>query len=225
MIVADNINKIYRVGAKPLQVLYDVSLRIAAGESLAIMGPSGAGKSTLLHILGGLDKPSSGVLRFKGEDLYRLPDARRNLIRARQVGFVFQAYHLLPELDIVENVMLPAMGLPGAWRQGRALRQRAADLLAAVGLGERLAHTPLELSGGEQQRVALARSLMNAPELLLTDEPTGNLDTGTGEQILHYLYDLTCQMNHTLVLVTHNAQVAARCHSLIRLVDGRVQSA
>jgi putative ABC transport system ATP-binding protein len=224
IVQTEEVNKIYRIGETRLHVLHDVSLAFEAGRSVAIVGPSGAGKSTLLHVLGGLDQPDSGAVRFAGRELYRLSPAERTAIRARHVGFVFQSYHLLPELDVVDNVLLPAMALHGRVRGTRAARGRALELLEAVGLTGRIRHTPLELSGGEQQRVALARALVNEPDLLLADEPTGNLDTATGEQVLHALFGLTRERRHTLILVTHNLEIAARCDRVIRLRDGWVES-
>lgn len=215
-----DVRKTYRMGATQLEVLKGVSLSIIAGETLAIMGPSGAGKSTLLHILGGLDRPTSGQVTLEGQDLYALSSTARNAIRADRIGFVFQGFHLLPELDIVENVMVPALIRPGGWRRRAAERRRAEELLARVGLADRRGHRPTELSGGEQQRVALARALMNGPDLVLADEPTGNLDTHTGFQVLDCLFELTSDQQHTLIMVTHNEQVAARCRRTIRMVDG-----
>ena len=223
IIEAEVIGKEYRMGTRSLQVLRGVSVAVQPGEALAIIGPSGAGKSTLLHALGGLDRPSSGVVRFKGRDLYRLSSRERTEIRARQIGFVFQSYHLLPELDVLENVLLPTMTFWAMRRSARGHRERAEALLESVGLAERQRHTPLELSGGEQQRVALARALMNEPELVLADEPTGNLDSVTGEQVLGRLFALTRERRHTLVLVTHNTEIAARCDRVIRLKDGSVE--
>ncbi len=215
-----DVRKTYRMGATQLEVLKGVSLNIIAGETVAIMGPSGAGKSTLLHILGGLDRPTSGQVTLEGQDLYALSAPARNAIRADRIGFVFQGFHLLPELDIVENVMVPALIRPGGWRRRAVERQRAEELLARVGLADRRQHRPTELSGGEQQRVALARALMNGPDLILADEPTGNLDTHTGFQVLECLFELTSDQQHTLIMVTHNEQVAARCRRTIRMVDG-----
>ena len=219
---SNEVGREYRIGANRLTVLTDVTVQIAAGETVAIVGPSGAGKSTLLHILGGLDRPTRGTVHLGGEDLYALSASRRTELRAGRIGFVFQSYHLLPELDVVGNVELPAMARRGALRRASEIRRRAMELLSTVGLEARWNHTPLELSGGEQQRVALARALMNDPEIVLADEPTGNLDTATGEQVLRYLFELTRERGHTLVMVTHNEQVATRCHRVLRMKDGRM---
>ena len=220
LIEAIEIRRSYAVGSRTLDVLRGVSLSIAAGESTAITGMSGAGKSTLLYILAGLDRPTSGRVLYRGRDLYAAGDGERSAIRAQKIGFVFQAYHLLPELTVLENVLLPGLSQNGAFLRGKSLRLRAEDLLGRVGLSERATHRPNELSGGEQQRVALARALMNGPELLLADEPTGNLDSKTGEDMLRYLFDLTAEQGLTLVIVTHNEAVATRCHRHIALRDG-----
>jgi len=222
LIQARDIRRSFALGARQLDVLRGVSLAVHAGETLAITGLSGAGKSTLLHILGGLDRPTAGEVLYRGRDFYACRERARAAIRAQKIGFVFQAYHLLPELSVLENVLLPGLSLPGAFLQGRKLRQRAGELLARVGLAERLEHRPSELSGGEQQRVALARALMNRPELLLADEPTGNLDSQTGEDVLRYLFDLVREQNLTLVIVTHNEAVAARCARHLVLRDGQL---
>ena len=223
IVKAEAVTKTYLIGKRSLTVLDTVSVGIRPGETVAIIGPSGAGKSTLLHALGGLDQPTTGEVWFKGQSLYRLSPEERTMIRARHVGFVFQSHHLLPELDVVENVMLPTMAIRGMSRQRTKTLERAEQLLDTVGLSDRLRHTPLELSGGEQQRVALARALMNEPELVLADEPTGNLDSVTGEHILKCLFGLTRERRHTLVLVTHNNEIAARCDRVIRMKDGRVE--
>ena len=221
LIQAEQIEKKYSVGKTVLNVLRGASLSVAAGETVAIIGPSGAGKSTLLHILGGLDKPDRGTVRFDGADLYGMSGARRTSIRARRVGFVFQSYHLLPELSVLENAMLPAMTgfdpIPAA-----RMRERALEFLSAVGLAQRARHCPMELSGGEQQRLALARALMNNPDLILADEPTGNLDDATGRQVLTHLFDLLRRQRHTLLLVTHNEQLARQCDRILKLSDGMI---
>ena len=220
LIQAIEIRRSFAMETRTLEVLRGVNLTIAEGESLAITGMSGAGKSTLLHILGGLDRPTSGQVLYRGRDFYAAGDRVRSSIRAQKIGFVFQAYHLLPELSVLENVLLPGLSATGAFLQGGKLRARAAELLARVGLADRAAHRPNELSGGEQQRVALARALMNSPELLLADEPTGNLDSKTGEDVLRYLFDLAAEQKLTLVIVTHNEAVAARCQRHVVLRDG-----
>ena len=220
LIEAVGVRRAFALEARTLEVLRGVSLAVAEGETLAITGMSGAGKSTLLHILGGLDRPTAGQVFYRGQDLYAAGDRARSAIRARQIGFVFQAYHLLPELTVLENVLLPGLSLPGRFLQGGGLRTRAEELLARVGLAERAAHRPNELSGGEQQRVAIARALVNGPELLLADEPTGNLDSKTGEDILGYLFDLAREQGLTLVIVTHNESVAPRCRRHVVLRDG-----
>jgi ABC-type lipoprotein export system ATPase subunit len=192
-------------------------LSIQRSEFLALRGASGAGKSTLLHLLGGIDAPNSGDIWFAGENLARMSDAARSRWRNRKVGFIFQAYHLLPELDALENVCLPA-------RMARAsageTESRARELLARVGLAERLEHKAFELSGGEQQRVAIARALINAPELILADEPTGNLDSHTGDEIVELLLALRAERQTTLVIATHDPDVARRAPRVFELVDG-----
>ncbi|MEI7879791.1 MAG: ABC transporter ATP-binding protein [bacterium] len=222
IVKAEAITKTYLMGGRPLTVLKKVSVVVQPGETVAIIGPSGAGKSTLLHALGGLDQPTEGAVWFKGQSVYQMTPRERTLIRARHIGFVFQSYHLLPELDVLENVLLPTMALWIMRRQRAEHRRRAESLLEQVGLSDRLGHTPLELSGGEQQRVALARALMNEPELVLADEPTGNLDSVTGEAILKCLFAMTRERRHTLILVTHNDEVANRCDRIIRMKDGCV---
>ena len=220
MIDARNVHKVYRSGSRELRVLKGVDLSIQKGESVAIVGHSGAGKSTLLHLLGGLDTPTEGEVVFKGTGLARLSDGARAKIRNRHVGFVFQFYHLLPELSALENVVLPAWVSGGS--NGRALSNRAEDLLKTLGLGDRLTHKPNQLSGGEQQRVAIARSLINDPEVLLCDEPTGNLDWEMGEKILDQLFDLNRRLGKTLVMVTHEPDIGRRASRVVRLHDGKV---
>ena len=217
LLEATNLHKTYRLPHKTVTVLRGASLTVGASERVAIMGRSGAGKSTLLHVLGGLDRPDEGEVVLGGRSIYALAERGRSQVRARQVGFVFQSYHLLPEMDVAENVMLPAMalGVPRSRARGRAL-----ELLDRVGLADRATHTPFELSGGEQQRVALARALMNAPGLLLADEPTGNLDRDTGAQILELLFGLARDQAHALAVVTHAPEVAARCDRVLHLEGG-----
>ena len=220
LIEALEVRRSFVMGARTLDVLRGVSLAVAEGESLAITGMSGAGKSTFLHVLGGLDRPTSGRVLYRGRDLYAAGDRERSAIRAKKIGFAFQAYHLLPELTVLENVLLPGLSAAGAFLRGAKLRAQAAELLARVGLSDRALHRPNELSGGEQQRAALARALMNGPELLLADEPTGNLDSKTGEDVLRYLFELAAERRLTLVIVTHNEAVAARCKRHVVLRDG-----
>lgn len=224
LLQAENLVRSFAMGHRRLDVLRGVSLSVRAGETVAITGKSGAGKSTLLHILGGLDRPTSGRVAFDGRDVYAAGERERSALRAAKMGFVFQAYHLLPELTVRENVLLPALGLRGAFLRGGALRARASELLEMVGLSARAAHRPNELSGGEQQRVALARALMNEPRLLLADEPTGNLDSHTGEDVLRLLFGLVAGKGLTLLMVTHNDDVAARCSRTIVLKDGLVEA-
>lgn len=223
MLRAENIHKTYTMGTHELKVLRGASFEVKARDALAIVGKSGAGKSTLLHILGGLDKPDDkpvqGAVRLNGENLYELAPRHRTRRRATEIGFVFQSYHLLPEMDVLQNVMLPGMALPRS-KTGGTLRERAQNLLAAVGLQDRSRHHPMELSGGEQQRVALARALMNDPKLVLADEPTGNLDQGTGSQVLEYLFTLSRGAGHALILVTHDDRIATRCDRTLHLENG-----
>lgn len=213
---AETIRRTYSLGKTTLDVLKGVSLEVKTGETVSIMGESGSGKSTLLHVLGGLDTPKAGSVHFKGQSVYGMSSGRRARFRAENVGFVFQSFHLLPELDILENVALPAM----AMRSAGDAKKRAKDLLEEVGLGARMGHRPQELSGGEQQRAALARALMNEPDLIFCDEPTGNLDSKTGDKVLHYLFQLVAGRRHTLVLVTHSKDVAERCSRRLFLKDG-----
>jgi predicted ABC-type transport system involved in lysophospholipase L1 biosynthesis ATPase subunit len=222
-IAATNVHKTYVLERTRIPVLRGVTLQVRRGERLAITGASGAGKSTLLHVLGGLDCPNEGSVRFEQTDVYALSAAARSEFRATQIGFVFQAYHLLPELDMLENVLLPALNRPGAWARMPALRERAKALLDRVGLSHRLRHRPVEVSGGEQQRAAIARALMNEPAALLADEPTGNLDSSTGRHVLDCLFALTAERALTLVLVTHNEEIAALCDRRLHLRDGILQ--
>lgn len=223
LLEAQGLCKGYTLHGRRLEILAGADFSAAAGETVAIIGRSGAGKSTLMHVLGGLDRPSAGEVRLGGVSLYDLSARRRTRLRAERIGFVFQAYHLLPEMDIVENVMLPAMARGRL--SGRAMRARAEALLARVGLGERLRHRPQELSGGEQQRAAIARALMNEPALILADEPTGNLDAKTGEVVLEALFELVREQQVLLVMVTHNPETAARCGRVLTLAEGRLASA
>lgn len=222
-IEAADVHKAYALGARTLEILRGVNLTVKRGEHLAIVGASGAGKSTLLNVLGGLDTPTAGTVRMNDRNLYTLPASERCFLRSRHIGFVFQAFHLLPELTLVDNVMLPALAAPGGFLRIEAHRARARELIRRVGLEERLAHRPDELSGGEQQRAAMARALMNDPDLLLADEPTGNLDSQTGERVMNHLFDLAGDRPRTVVLVTHNPDVAELCDRVVVLRDGRIE--
>ena len=206
-------------GDTPLVILHEIELGVSAGESLAIVGASGSGKSTLLSLLAGLDTPTSGSVRLDGLDLFALDEDGRAALRGRLVGFVFQAFQLMPHLNALENVMLP-LELAG---RGDA-RVEARETLARVGLGERLTHYPKHLSGGEQQRVAVARAFAPRPKILFADEPTGNLDTVTGATIIDLLFGLNAELGTTLVLVTHDLNIATRCDRRIHLRQGRIDS-
>ena len=202
----------------PLTVVHDVSLDIASGESVAVLGPSGAGKSTLLALLAGLDLPSAGRVLLEGRDLTRLDEDGRALVRAQRVGFVFQSFHLIPSLTALENVMLP-LELAG---HGRA-REAALETLGQVGLKERARHYPRQLSGGEQQRVALARAFVTRPAVLFADEPTGNLDAATGARIGQLLFEMNAHSRTTLVLVTHDRDLASRCERSVHMEAGELR--
>ena len=217
---ADGVSRVFPMPAGPVTAVRDVTFRIAAGEHIAISGPSGCGKSTLLHMLGCVDTPSSGTLRFKEQDVAKLSDAARSLLRLRQIGFVFQRFFLLPMLTAWENIELP---LSEAGMSKRERRQRTAELLEYVGLAARADHKPAQLSGGEMQRVAIARALANRPRLLLADEPTGELDRATGEQIARLL-DRVNADGTALVLVTHDPELADRAQRVLTMRDGRIES-
>ena len=218
MIVARGLEKTYMSGGKPLQVLKDVDLEVEPESFVAIVGPSGSGKTTLLGLLAGLDEPSGGQVLLDGTDVFALTEDDRAGFRAERVGFVFQTFHLLPTLTALENVLVPLELLGGV----SGARERATALLDAVGLGDRLGHYPAQLSGGEQQRVALARAFSNRPKILFADEPTGNLDQETGATIVAMLEELNQAAKTTLVMVTHDLQLAERAHRVVRLSGGRM---
>ena len=220
LLSARGLKKTYVMGKRSLEVLRGVDVEIARGDFVALRGASGTGKSTLLHLIGGLDTPNAGEIIFDGQNISRFSEGELTRFRNRRVGFVFQAYHLLPELTALENVCLPAR--IARISTGTAAK-RAGELLARVGLRDRLDHKPSELSGGEQQRVAIARALINEPELLLADEPTGNLDSHTGGEIMELLQSLRTEKQMTLVIATHDAKVAAAAPRVIQLVDGMIQ--
>jgi lipoprotein-releasing system ATP-binding protein len=227
-LVAHDLHKSYRKASVEIPVLNGASLHVDKGELLAIMGKSGCGKSTLLHLLGTLDAPDSGKVFFDGQRIDNLPAAFRDTLRNQYFGMIFQFYHLLPELTTLENVLAPLMigdNILGYWRRRRQYHQLASRMLELVGLGHRMKHKPRELSGGEMQRAAIARSLVNDPELLLADEPTGNLDNASGREILDLLVSLNRQRNLTIVMVTHDQAVAEMADRVVCLTNGRVEDA
>ncbi len=224
LLKAEGIYKSYRMGAAKVSVLKGVDLAVKKGGFLAIVGASGSGKSTLLHILGTLDSPDKGVVRFEGRDLSRHSAGELNRFRNKMVGFVFQFYHLLDELNVLENVFLPAMtgrSIIGWLASRRWAKKRARELLSQLGLSERANHKPYQLSGGERQRVAIGRALMNEPRILLADEPTGNLDSATGNGILEVLEKLN-RVGQTIVMVTHDERIAQKAGRIITLADGKI---
>ena len=211
--------KTYVIGSNRVEVLRGIDLVLEAGTTTALVGASGAGKSTLMHLLGALDRPTSGTVLFRGEDVFNKNDRELAAFRNRSIGFVFQFHHLLPEFTALENVMMPA--LIARVKRSKALKD-ASDLLEDVGLGHRMAHRPGELSGGEQQRVAIARALALEPDILLADEPTGNLDMKTSDGIHAMLTDLQVRKGLTLIIVTHNERLALAMGSTVRLTDGKL---
>lgn len=218
LIHLEGLSKVYRVGDQEIQALKDINLRIEEGEFISIIGSSGSGKSTLMHLLGCLDTPTTGRMEICGKDLAKATGDELARVRNREVGFVFQAFNLLPKLDVVSNIALPLIyaGIPHAQRVARA-KQTAAD----VGLGDRLANRPTQLSGGQCQRVAIARALVNNPRILFADEPTGNLDSSTGRMILE-MFDSLHAAGKTVVLVTHDPSIAARSRRVIEIRDGSI---
>ena len=220
MLEAKNIHKVYHNGKRALAVLKGVDLNIETSKIVAVVGPSGAGKSTLLHILGGLDKPTQGRVIFEQEDIYSLNDKAISRIRNKKIGFVFQFYHLLSEFNVLENVLMPVLINYELRTTNYELRKDALKLLEEVGLGQRLEHFPSQLSGGEKQRVAIVRGLINRPNLLLCDEPTGNLDSKTGDEIIALIKKINEQNKMTVVLVTHNLELAKIADRVYHLKDG-----
>ena len=226
VLAARNVKKSYFKGKHEVPVLRGVDFAVQPGEFVAIIGQSGSGKSTLLHLLGTLDAPTSGEIAFDGNRIDNLPTAGRDVLRNKHFGMIFQFYHLLPELSMLENVLTPLMIADGVWRYwlNRSKYQaRAKELLDMVGLGHRLTHKPKELSGGEMQRTAIARALMAEPRVLLADEPTGNLDQQTGQEILTLLKKLNTEQGLSIVMGTHDQAIARQAHRIVRLVEGRVQ--
>ena len=214
------VRRVFRQGGTELPVLNGIDLALQRGEIVALVGPSGAGKSTLLHLAGLLERPDDGAVLIGGEDCGRLSDERRTLFRRSHIGFVYQFHHLLPEFSALENVMLPQM-IAGVAR--RPARGKAAELLERVGLGPRAGHRPARLSGGEQQRVAIVRALANDPEILLADEPTGNLDHATGDSVMNTLLDLVRRTGLAALIATHNVDLARRLDRIVALEDGRLK--
>ncbi|MBV8500406.1 MAG: ABC transporter ATP-binding protein [Paucibacter sp.] len=217
LIEVDAVTKRVRDATGELTILHDISFTLAKQESVAIVGASGSGKSTLLSILAGLDTPSAGTVRLRGQDLFTLDEDGRAAVRGAELGFVFQSFQLLPNLTALENVMLPL-----ELRGEREAKAQATAMLERVGLGQRLGHYPRVLSGGEQQRVALARAFVQRPALLLADEPTGSLDHATGEQVMALMFELNREAGTTLVLVTHDAEIASRCQRQLHIEAGKL---
>lgn len=215
-----NVEKTYQLGKIDLTVLRDVSLEIEKGSFTAIMGPSGSGKSTLLHLIGALDTPTKGKVYIAGQDVSQLSEDELSQIRGKTIGFVFQQFNLLHNLTALENVTLPMVFQKASEKERR---ERAAKLLTSLGLGERLNHRPNELSGGERQRIAIARSLANDPEIIVTDEPTGNLDSVTGKKIMDILVDLHKKEKKTIIVVTHDSTIAGYAEKMIKVKDGKIQ--
>ncbi len=219
MIYLTDITKTYRMGSMDICALCGVSLTVGPGELIAVMGPSGSGKSTLMNVIGCLDRPTSGSFRFEDREVGSMNDDELAHLRNAKIGFVFQSFNLLPRFSALKNVELPLVysGVPA-----RDRRQRAIPVLERVGLGDRVDHRPSELSGGQQQRVAIARALVNGPPILLADEPTGNLDSRSGKEILDMIIELN-ERGMTVMIVTHDQGVAARCRRVITLMDGRIE--
>src|SRR5207248_2543387 len=226
LLEACDLHKTYRKNADQVRVLRGLDLEVEAGEFACVVGASGSGKSTMLHLLGTIDRPDKGEIRLQGERIDNLPSERRDRLRNQTFGFIFQFYHLLPELNPLENVLVPQMiahSVRAWWRERKALKRRAAELLGRVGLGSRLRHRPRELSGGEMQRAAIARALVNRPRILLADEPTGNLDAETGAEIVRLLRDLNRHEGLTIIMVTHNLDLVAETDRTLRLVAGHIE--
>lgn len=218
-IEAQNLCKSFNLGSNEVEVLKDIDLQIKKGEFVSIMGPSGSGKSTLLYLVGGLDKPTSGSIRINGKELSEMKDKEQSIMRRRDIGFVFQFYNLVPNLNVEENVMLPLL-LDG--KKVKDHKERLDEILELVGLADRRKHTPRELSGGQQQRVAIARALINEPEILLADEPIGNLDSKTGMEVMALMQDINKKKSKTIVQVTHSKESAEYGNRTINVRDGRI---
>jgi putative ABC transport system ATP-binding protein len=214
---AEQVSKSVYTGQAPLQILSDISISVKAGDTVSILGASGSGKSTLLSLLAGLDTPTTGKITLLSQEISSLDEEQRTKVRAGQVGFIFQSFHLLPHLNALENVMLPII-----FNYNKMAKQKAISILEKLGLGERLTHLPKQLSGGEQQRVAIARAYVTEPKIIFADEPTGNLDAQTGSKIIELLFDLNVRKNTTLILVTHDKDIANKTHSVIQLKAGKI---
>lgn len=221
LLKAENLHKVYRKGQQDIHAVKGVTLDIKKGDITVIVGPSGAGKSTLLHLLGGLDRPTKGTIYLNGLNLYSLRDSRRSRIRNEKIGFVFQFYHLLPEFTALENVMLPALIRGGEKKS--FITNKASVMLNRVGLKGRINHKPSELSGGESQRVAIARALINDPDIVLCDEPTGNLDSATSSEICALIKELNTDMSTSFVIATHETSLAERATKVLNIKDGSLQ--
>lgn len=219
VIEAKELNKTFKLGKMDVEVLKNINIDIKEGEFVSIMGPSGSGKSTLLYLLGGLDKPTSGSVKIAGKELSTMNDKQQSIMRRRDVGFVFQFYNLIPNLNVEENVMLPIL-LDG--KKVKNYKDRLENILDTVGLTERRKHTPRELSGGQQQRVAIARALINEPDVILADEPIGNLDSKTGTEVMELLRKINIEQGKTIVQVTHSAEAAKYGQRIIYVKDGKV---
>ena len=219
-----NVRRAFKAGERTLEVLHGVNLDVAPRERLCLMGSSGAGKTSLLNIIGLLDRPDEGQVILKGQDAWALPNSGRAGLRNHTLGFVFQFYHLLPELNALENTTLPARLAGARGARLREFREKAKKSLIAFGLGERLTHRPGKLSGGEQQRVAIARALLMDPPLLIADEPTGNLDRTTGDRVLNLLFEEQQKRDFALLLVTHDQRLAQRCERVVHMEDGLIQA-
>jgi lipoprotein-releasing system ATP-binding protein len=227
LLSAVNVHKSYGKNAARVEVLRGVNLEVAEGEFVTVLGASGSGKSTMLHLLGTLDRPDKGEILLEGERIDNGPSQQRDRLRNATFGFIFQFYHLLPELNALENVLMPQMIAHSFWSwlaRGRGLKKRGREMLERVGLGHRWRHRPREMSGGEMQRAAIARALINKPRVLLADEPTGNLDAATGASIITLLRDLNQNDGLTIIMVTHNLDLIADTDRVVRLVEGRVET-
>jgi lipoprotein-releasing system ATP-binding protein len=228
IISAEAIQKTYTTGEHKVRVLRGAGLTATEGEFISVIGQSGSGKSTMLHVIGLLDSPDVGEVLYEGKRIDDLSESARDLLRNRVFGFIFQFYHLLPELSLLENVMAPQMirhSMWSYWKHRRAIKQQALELLDEVGLSHRIKHRPSELSGGELQRGAIARALITKPRILLADEPTGNLDAETGAEIMSLLKKLNEDSNLTIVMVTHDEAIANQAHRIVRLKEGRIEKA